>query len=176
MSKSTVKKYLKSLDKEALEQLLLDMYAARKEAKEFLEYVVNPDDKAKFEEYKKIIAKEFSTLYRKPKMRFSVCKAAVRDFVSLDPDPALVADLMLCIPEYASKIIYPRRYPGEAFLKSCVNSFKAAMEYITSHGLSSHFKKRIDELLKHCASSTPWEFNAAMWDVNRQFSRRESEK
>ena len=43
MSKAEVKKYIKSLDKSSLEELVLDLYSARKEAKDYLEYVIKPD-------------------------------------------------------------------------------------------------------------------------------------
>lgn len=57
MSKADVKKYIKSLDKSSLEELVLDLYSARKEAKEFLEYVIKPNDRGKLEEYREIIKK-----------------------------------------------------------------------------------------------------------------------
>lgn len=44
MSKTTVKRYLNDRSKEELAQLLLDLYSAKKDAKEYLEYVTNPDD------------------------------------------------------------------------------------------------------------------------------------
>ena len=47
MSKTEVKKYIKSLDRLGLEQLVLDLHSARKEAKEFLDYAVHPNDNAK---------------------------------------------------------------------------------------------------------------------------------
>ncbi len=59
MSKSEVKNYIKSLERSSLEELVMDLYSARKEAKEYLEYVIKPDDNAKLEEYRKIITNEF---------------------------------------------------------------------------------------------------------------------
>ncbi|MGN1255008.1 MAG: hypothetical protein ACI4T9_10550 [Prevotella sp.] len=47
MPKTEVKKYIKSLDRQGLEQLVLDLYTVRKEAKEFLGYAVHPNDNAK---------------------------------------------------------------------------------------------------------------------------------
>ena len=55
MSKADVKKYIKSLDKSSLEELVMDLYSARKEAKEYLEYVIKPNDKGKLDEYREII-------------------------------------------------------------------------------------------------------------------------
>ena len=104
MSKAEVKKYIKSLDRQGLEQLVLDLYSARKEDKEFLEYAVHPNDNAKYEQYKKVIKNEFYPKRGDAKLRFSVCKKAVRNFKALNPGPVLLCDLMLYIPECASEI------------------------------------------------------------------------
>ena len=55
MSKATVKKMLMSMPKEEIIGMVLEMYGARKEAKEYLEFYANPDEDGKLEEYKKII-------------------------------------------------------------------------------------------------------------------------
>lgn len=104
MSKAEEKKYIKALDRQGLEQLVLDLYSAREEAKEFLEYAVHPNDKAKFEQYKEIITNEFFPKRGDGKKRFSVCKKAVSDFKALTPDQLLLCDLMLCVPECASEM------------------------------------------------------------------------
>lgn len=54
MSKATVKKLLTSMPKEDLIRMVLEMYDARKEAKEYLEFYVHPDEDRKLEEYKKM--------------------------------------------------------------------------------------------------------------------------
>ena len=82
MSKAEVKKYIKSLEHGSLEELVMDLYSARKETKEYLEYVIKPNDKGKLEEYREIITKEFFPSRGEPKMRFSVC-ALNSDFACL---------------------------------------------------------------------------------------------
>ena len=52
MSKSTIKKLLQSMKKEDIIEMVLDLYSARKEAKEYLEFYAEPDEKGKLEEYK----------------------------------------------------------------------------------------------------------------------------
>ena len=47
MSKIALKKYLGTLEKSEVIDVVLDLYDARKEAKEYLEYFLNPDEKAK---------------------------------------------------------------------------------------------------------------------------------
>ena len=59
MSKSTIKKLLQSMTKEDIIEMVLELYSARKEAKEYLEFYASPDEKGKLEEYKSIIREEF---------------------------------------------------------------------------------------------------------------------
>lgn len=153
MSKTEVKKYVKSLDKDSLVELIMDLYSARKEAKDYLEYAIKPNDNAKFEEYKAIIANEFFPKRGDGKMRFSVCRKAVKDFKSLDPSSFLLADLMLRIPEYASEIANDWGDMWETFYDSTCNNFEAAMKYIEANGLQPQFESRIQKILKNCESS-----------------------
>jgi hypothetical protein len=164
MSKTEVKKYIKSLDRQGLEQLVLDLYSARKEAKEFLEYAVNPNDNAKYEQYKEIITKEFFPKRGEGKMRFSVCKKAVKDFKALDPDPVLLCDLMLYIPECASKVANGWGDLWESFYDSAYNNFVIALKEISKCDLKAHFQKRVDKILDNCQSSG-YGFGDAMEDA-----------
>lgn len=57
MSKAEVKKYIKSLERSSLEELVMDLYSARKEAKEYLENVIKPNDKGKLEDIERLSRK-----------------------------------------------------------------------------------------------------------------------
>lgn len=54
MSKAQLKKQLSALTKEQIIEVILELYDARKEAKEYLEFYLNPNEDQKLEEYKKI--------------------------------------------------------------------------------------------------------------------------
>lgn len=60
MSKAQLKKHLSALTKEQIIEVILELYDARKEAKEYLEFYLNPNEDEKLEEYKRIIRDEFS--------------------------------------------------------------------------------------------------------------------
>lgn len=64
MSKAQLKKHLSTLTKEQVIEVILKLYDARKEAKEYLEFYLNPDEDAKLEEYKRIIRDEFYYEYK----------------------------------------------------------------------------------------------------------------
>lgn len=71
MSKSTIKKLLQSMTKAEIIEMVLELYSARKEAKEYLEFYACPDEKGKLEEYKSIIREEFYPKRRRePQTRF----------------------------------------------------------------------------------------------------------
>lgn len=81
MSKVLLKKKLASMSKTEIIGLVAELYDAKKEAKDYLDYWVNPDEETKLEEYKKIIQDEFYPADRRePKMRFSVCKKAISSY------------------------------------------------------------------------------------------------
>ena len=51
MSKAQLKKHLSALTKEQIIEVILELYDARKEAKEYLEFYLNPNEDEKLEEY-----------------------------------------------------------------------------------------------------------------------------
>ena len=59
MSKAKLKKYLQTLSKEQIIEVMLELYDARKEAKEYLEFYLAPDSNAELEKCKKAIRQEF---------------------------------------------------------------------------------------------------------------------
>lgn len=59
MSKAQLKKHLLKLTQEEVIDVILELYDARKEAKEYLEFYMNPNDDIKLDEYKKIIYNEY---------------------------------------------------------------------------------------------------------------------
>ena len=70
-----------SMDKSEIIKMVLELYSARKEAKEYLDFYAEPNEGQKLEEYKHIIREEFyPSRNREPKTRFSVCRKALSDF------------------------------------------------------------------------------------------------
>lgn len=59
MSKVLLKKRLSSMSKAEVIGLVAELYEAKKDAKDYLDYWMNPDEDAKLEEYMKIIRYEF---------------------------------------------------------------------------------------------------------------------
>ena len=67
MSKAKLKKYLQTLSKEQVIEVMLELYDARKEAKDYLEFYLTPDSNAELEKCKKAI--RFSEVKARPELR-----------------------------------------------------------------------------------------------------------
>ena len=96
-----------SMDKSEIIKMVLELYSARKEAKEYLDFYAEPNEGQKLEEYKHIIREEFyPSRNREPKTRFSVCRKALSDFKKLKPSEDSVAELMVFYMENACQFAY----------------------------------------------------------------------
>ena len=94
-----------SMDKSEIIKMVLELYSARKEAKEYLDFYAEPNEGQKLEEYKHIIREEFyPSRNREPKTRFSVCRKALSDFKKLKPSEDSVAELMVFYMENACQL------------------------------------------------------------------------
>lgn len=132
---------------------MLDLYSAKKDAKEYLEYVTNPDDNKMLEHYQAIIVKEFFPTRGEPKVRFSVCRKAVSNFKQLNPEPALLSDLMVTLVEPACLYTDENGDMDEPFYTSLETNFVAAVKHITKHYQKTQFKYRLikcGKLTKYC--------------------------
>ena len=87
MSKITLRKELANMDKSQLLELILDVYDARKEAKEYFEFFLNPDVARLQAKYEAAIAKELDRVKRGGycKARISVIKKLIKEFSSFQP-------------------------------------------------------------------------------------------
>lgn len=164
MSKAQLKKHLKTLEKDEIIEMVIELYDARKEAKEYLEFYLNPNESSKLDEYKKIIENEFYPSRGNSKTRFSVCRKAVNDFMKLKPAPELVADLMLFYCEQACQFSYDYGDMWDAFYTAVENNFARTVEFLRTNGLLDANEKRIKQILR-LTSPCGWGFPDAMQDI-----------
>ena len=113
-----------SMDKSEIIKMVLELYSARKEAKEYLDFYAEPNEGQKLEEYKHIIREEFyPSRNREPKTRFSVCRKALSDFKKLKPSEDSVAELMVFYMENACQFTYDYGDMWEQFYDSVESNF-----------------------------------------------------
>ncbi len=154
------------MTKDHLDGFILDVYSNSKAAADYIDHLINPDKGVEdLEKYKKVIEKEFYP--KNPNLatlKFSVAKKAIKEFSDLKPDPLYLGELMLYLPELASKYTHDNGDVTEQFYTSTENNFKKALEYISKHGLLEHFKVQISRCVEY---SLPcgYGFNEAMNDI-----------
>lgn len=168
MSKVKLKKHLSLLTKEQVIEVILELYDTRKEAKEYLDFYLNPNESQKVEEYKRIIYDEFFPKRGDPKCRFSICRKAISDFKKLKPHPIYVADLMLYYIETGCKLTAMYGDMWEDYYASLETNFNKAMEFIAKMGYIEEFRSRIEIMLKE-VEECGWGFPDTLYDIYCQY-------
>lgn len=148
MSKSALKKILNDLDREQLKEVILEIYDARKDAREFLEYFVAPDEVSMYEKYKAIIHKEFFPAKGRAKARSSVCKKALKEFITLHPSPRLIANLRLYTVERATQYaILMRSWIKTSVENLRVSTFEEALTHMYANGILDESMPAVERIL-----------------------------
>lgn len=159
MSKRALVKYLQSLDKADLETQVLELYAKFKPVRDYYGFVFNPKEDKLIEEARFKVSKEyFPTGRRRPKARRSVAQKAIKHFLTLELDPALLSDFMLFNIETAMRFNACKPSKQEAFYKSIYGSFEHAVHFIHSNGLKAVHWDRMNKILDE-AEEQQW-YNA----------------
>jgi len=144
MSKRELKKYISELNKEQLEEQIVELYDKFKEVKVYYDFVFNPKENNLMKEAKlKITNEYFPVRGKKPKMRRSTAQKFIKHFILLGVDCYIVADLMLYNIEIAQTLSSEKEIKQEAFFKSMLNSFQQSISYIIEKGILEEFKNRV---------------------------------
>ena len=153
MSKRDLKKYVSELNKEQLEEQIIDLYEKFQPVKVYYNFVFNPKEESLLHDSKLKISNEYFPIKKlgrrsKPKMRRSVAQKLIKHFVVLGVDPFVIADVMLYNIEIAQAYSSENPIKQELFFKSMFNSFEQAVEFIISNGIYAEFKTRIGSIFQ----------------------------
>lgn len=150
MSKRDLKKYLGELNKEQLEEQILELYEKFAPVKVYYDFVFNPKEDKLLQEAKVKISHEYFPIKKpgakwrpKAKQRRSVAQKIIKHFVMLGVDPFVIADIMLYNIEIAQTFSSQNYLKTDSFNKSILNSFEQAFNYLVSNGILYEFKDRI---------------------------------
>ena len=169
MSKAKLKKYLQTLSKEQVIEVMIELYDARKEAKDYLEFYLTPDSKAELEKCKKAIRQEFfPTRGFSEKPSFAKCRKVISDFQKLKTEPTYVADLMLFYIEQGCEYTVTFGDMWEQYYITLENNFDKAMTFIFMNGLLTQYYERIEKLLEN-ANNCGWGFYDTLSDIYHQY-------
>ena len=147
MSKRELKKYLKELTKEQLEEQIGDLYDRFKQVKEYYDFAFNPRENELIEQCRFQISKEYYPVgSRKAKMRRSVAQKGIKKLIQLDADSSLLADVMFFNIEIAQTFSGEHYIRQEAFYTSMFRSFDEALRYASEKGVLQEFKGRIEKI------------------------------
>lgn len=156
MSKRDLKLYVHDLNKEQLQDQIIELYTRFKEVKEYYDFAFNPKENKLIEECKFKISKEyFPRTKRKAKCRRSIAQNFIRHFKRLGVDPSLIADIMLFNIEIALTYSSEKENIQDAFCKSILKSFDEAINYISENGLSKEYSTRIEKIVDE-SSNQNW--------------------
>jgi hypothetical protein len=172
MSKRDLKKYLNELNKEQLEEQILELYEKFAPVKVYYNFVFNPKEENLLQECKFKIAQEYFPLQtkakrKKPKMRRSIAQKYIKHFILLGVDAFVIADVMLYNIEIAQAFSAQNIVKQELFYKSMGNSFEQAVKFIISNGIISEFKNRLISICEE-SSNQKW-VNTPDFKTNIEF-------
>jgi hypothetical protein len=170
MSKRDLKKYLAELNKQQLEEQILELYEKFPAVKTYYDFVFNPKEDTLLKECKIKISNEYypqktSGKPRRPKMRRSVAQKHIKHFILLGVDPFIIGDVMLYSIEIAQTFSSERLVKPELFFKGMLSSFEQAIKFMIANGILEEFMPRIIAINKEVFQQN-WfnkqEFNAIL--------------
>lgn len=147
MSKRELRKYLKDLTKEQLEDQIVDLYNRFGNVKEYYDFAFNPNENKLTEQCRFQISKEYYPVSsRKAKMRRSVAQKWIKKLISLDADASLLADVMFFNIEIAQSFASEHIIRQESFFTSMYKSFDEALRFVSEKGILTEFRGRIEKI------------------------------
>lgn len=147
MSKRELKKYLKDLTKEQLEEQILDLYTRFKEVKEYYDFAFNPKENELMEQCRFQISKEyFPVSSRKARMRRSVAQKWIKKLILLDAEASLLADVMFFNIEIAQSFAAEHIIRQDSFFTSMYKSYDEALRFVSEKGILNEFRGRIQKI------------------------------
>ena len=145
----SLKKYLESLSREQLIDLVADLKDKFANVKEYLVAVLNPENQDKlFEKYRKKVQDVFFPTRGYGKLKFNEAIRAIAEFQKVCKSPQMVIDLRMCFVE--NGIEFFEKYGGisDSFYSVGRNMFRKALEEMKEHNLSEIFIDDCNDLIE----------------------------
>jgi hypothetical protein len=173
MSKRDLKKYLNALNKEQLEEQLIELYEKFSDVKVYYDFAFNPkEDKLTGEAKVKIASEYFPIRGKRAKMRRSVAQKYIKHFITLGVDVTMIADVMLFTIETAQRYSSRKQIKYDSFYKSMLTAYQQAVNFMIENSILNEFLDRVVEI-KEEVNRQKWintyEFNAFVEKVDDNF-------
>ena len=162
MSKGDLKKELADFDKKKLIGLISELYDKNKSVKEYLDYYLNPDEKAILKVYREKVREAF---YPKRGFGFKLAagKKVISDFRKLKPAIDSLIDLMLYYVECGVEFTNDYGDIDENYYLSLERAYRDSLDLIDKHLLHDTFKDRALKVV-HDTVNTGWGFYDTLAD------------
>ena len=172
MSRAKFEKLANEMTKEDLVEMVLALYDSKKEAKDYFEYFLNPNEEKAEEKCKTVLQKEYTkTGVRPPKGRISKCKKALQDFEALRPSVERQIDVRLCMAELASKYGVKNWRIWEKNYKTIEKIFADTLLLILDNNLVNQYRTRIDIIQQTALRAGYWNLDVEEVLGNREEGR-----
>lgn len=147
MSKAQLKKALSGMTASEISEMVCELYDARPEAKEYLEFWLKPDMRSELEKYKVRIHRLFFTSSGKPRKRPTITsiKKELKYFSTLCYEPELMIELYLYLCNTDLEWIKTRKNPAPS-IKSVRGNIDLARRYIETSGLEEQYAIRMERI------------------------------
>ncbi|MBD5255918.1 MAG: hypothetical protein HDS53_07620 [Barnesiella sp.] len=153
MSKTQLKKELARLSADQIAELVLDLYDARPEAKEYLDFYIRPDIDAKLDKTRRLINKEVTRASRgRSKMRSTKLRRLIKDISSLNPGQEPVCEILTFTIEAACEA-GSRYWVKETTQRSIAKLMQEAVREADRAGLLDVYLPRIREAVESMSPS-----------------------
>lgn len=166
MSKRDLKKYLSELDKEQIQEQMLELYAKFSDVKTYYDFVFHPNENKLVGEAKVKISNEyFPTKSKRAKMRRSTAQKIIKHFILLGVDAYLIADVMVYNIEIAQVFSEKARIKNDSFYKSFYSAFNQSVSFMMDKGILEEFKARLHQIVdatKKQKWSNSYEFSTVL--------------
>ena len=167
MSKRELKKYLKELTKEQLEEQMVALYEKFIPVKVYYNFVFNPNENALLQDFKVKVSHEYfpiqrGKIKRRPKMRRSVAQKIIKHFILLGVDPYIIADAMCYHIEIAQAYSVDHFIKQDLFFKSMFTYFEQLIRFTIANGMVADFKTRLLSISEQS--------NAQRWQNKQDFT------
>ncbi|MGK7391907.1 MAG: DUF6155 family protein [Candidatus Cyclobacteriaceae bacterium M2_1C_046] len=159
-----IKKELNNLAKKELIDIIAGLYKSHKRVKEYLDFYVNPDEEAFYEEYREKILEAFYPKRGKG-YNLKTAKNAIADFKKLGTSKDLVADLLLFYVE--TGISFTREFGdiNESFYISMAKTYEQALKLLKNENILNNFAGRATAILKN-SEGTGWGLYEDISDIH----------
>jgi hypothetical protein len=167
MSQASLKKELKHLEKEHLVELVLDIYKRSKEAKAFLDFFVDPNEKELFEKYK---SKVYEAFYPKKgyKVKIAQGKKAISEFKKFETSADLQAELMLYFVATGVELSLHYGYLTQGFFTSQVKMLDTALRLMKSEELLKKYQSPVLKILE-ISNQGYFQYSDALHEIYQQY-------